>query len=270
MTVIDNYIYNKILSLLNTIQLNPKEVKYFFLDENKKFIIEGEKLKSLPVSLHKHYTKDEFYVHVDVLNKRVQFYSFDLKDYISSERINQYFGSIPWCKEIEDSIHNFLLLNIKDLSSATFPYSDNKNISNSTEKKPTTHSYPEYESKKYDSWNDNKYYTSNYKEREDFINKLNSLLKNSKTCEAIDCSNEFIIKLNKENKKSTIDDILRIINFDKINLPFMVSVLESIKDIDNLQDRQFFFNKAKTYVEKLKSNKANTLLNIYLGNKNDN
>src|SRR5271165_4215006 len=172
----DQINYNKIHNFLDLIKQNPKkDVSYFFFDENKKFIVMGEKLKSLPMPYHKYYTREEFYVHVDMVNKRIQFYAFDIQDYMTGERVNESGGTMEWCKEIEDSIYNFFALNIKELSNATYPYSDVVN-----NKSKTTHSYSSYEkpsasyeTKTYEPYkpppyNGNYYGSPAYKEREAF------------------------------------------------------------------------------------------------------
>jgi hypothetical protein len=256
--------YNKILNFLDLIKEHPKkDVNYFFFDEAKKFIVMGEKLKSLPLVYHKHYTKEEFYVHVDVINRKVQFYSFDIKDYITGDRINESTGIIEWCKEVESSIYNFFALNIKELSNATYPYSQQYN-----DRPKSTQSYAPYD-KPYQSqqshqtqtYNNNNYYGSPaYKEREAFIDKINDLVKANKTAQATDFISETVSKMNKENKQSIVDDALRMIMIDKINIPVMVSLLEATKDLENLKERSYFLNKVRDHLIKLKSSRVDMVL----------
>src|SRR5271165_7056415 len=200
--MIANTTYDKILDYLNSIQSHPKnDVKYFFFDEHKKFIVSGEKLKSLPSQYQKYYSREEFYIHVDVLNKRIQFYAFDLKDYNSGARINESGGVIVWCKEVEDSIYNFLVLNIRNLSSATFPYSEKPTTYQSQPSyKPYQHEppYPGYQGSFNNNSSQSYYDGSSYKDREAFFDKVNALIKSNKTAKATDYIFDSISKFNKE------------------------------------------------------------------------
>jgi hypothetical protein len=266
----DYITYNKIHNFLDIIKQNPKkDVNYFFFDENKRFIVLGEKLKSLPAPYHKHYTREEFYVHVDIINRRIQFYVFDIKDYMTGERINESGGTIIWCKEIEDSIYNFFALHIKELSSATYPYSgvaDNKpkltqSYSGIADNKPTQSYAPYTKTYEPSSYTNTSYYGSPaYKEREAFFDKINELLKYNKTAQATDYIFNTLNKMGEEKKLNIIDDIFRVIAFDKLNIPTMVSILEATKSIEGLKDRGLFFGKVKTHIQKLKPNKVDMVL----------
>lgn len=253
--------YNKIHNFIDLIKQNPKkDVNYFFFDENKKFIVSGHKLKSLPAPHCAYYANEEFYVQVDVINRRVQFYAFDIKDYITGERINETTGIMEWCKEIEDSIYNFLVLNIKELSNATYPYSG------VSENKPkATQSYAPYVHKPYEpptynSYGSNSYGSPAYKEREAFLDKVNDFIKNNKTAQATDYIFDNLNKMNEEKKTTMIDDILRLIVFDKLNIPIMVSILEATKSINGLKDRGLFLGKVKSHLQKLKPSRVDMIL----------
>jgi hypothetical protein len=253
--------YNKIHDFLNLIRQNPKnEVNYFFLDEENKFIVFGEKLKSLPVPHNKYYEKEQFYIHIDLPNKRVQFYAFDIKDYMSGERINEVGGTMSWSKEIEDSIYNFFVLNMKELSNATYPYSslnDNKQIKPMQSYAPYDKTYDKtYQTHTYGT----PYGSQAYKEREAFIDKVGDLLKTNKTSQTIDYISTTINKWSEEKKLTIIDDVLRLLNFDKLNIPAMVSVLEATKGIEGLKDRTFFYGKVREHIVKLKPNRVDMVL----------
>jgi len=255
---------NKIYTFLDQIKSNPKrDVNYFFFDENKKFIVYGNKLKSLPMPWCKYYTNEEFYVHVDAINRRIQFYAFDIKDYITGERVNEATGIIEWSKEIEDIIYNFFVLNIKELSNATYPYSNvETNKSSKTQQTAYTAPYtPPQNTYTQSDYNNHGYYGSPaYKEREAFFDKVNDLLKYNKTAQATDFVFDKLNKMIEEKKTSIIDDIFRVIAFDKLNIPVMVSILEATKNIEGLKERDYFLGKVKTHLQKLKPSRANMVL----------
>lgn len=256
--IVDMVNYNKIHDFLDKIKVHPKrDVKYFFIDDGKKFIVMGDKLKSLPLTYHAYYTKDEFYIHVDAINKTIQYYAFDIKDYNSGERINEATGTMPWSKEIEECIYNFFALNIKELSSSTFPYSGAGNY-----QQPPYHSnaLPPYKPPMWQNESYSGYGSSTYKDREAFCDKINDLLKQCKTAQATDYIIDNLNKMKEDKKLTTIDDILRLISFDKLNIATMLTILETTKSIEGLKDRGFFFDKVKTHLVKLKQSRVDMVL----------
>lgn len=260
----DASVYGKIQGFVETIKHKPKkDVKSFFFDEDTKFIVDGKKLKLLPIEYSHLSAKDEFYMYVNLREKVIRYYAYDIKDFIYNEKINTRIGIMEWTVSIEDSLHNFFVSNIKDLTEATFPFSQiNTNIQphaplcRCDQCKP--HQSP-HQPTEYDRWK-NTFDNSSYKEREAFYDKIWALQKIGRVSQAIDFIHETIDDMHKREKFSIIDDILRLITFDKLTIPAMINLAAATNGIEKLNDRKFFVGKVKDHIVKLKPTRANMIL----------
>jgi hypothetical protein len=262
--------HERILNYIELIQRKPnKDAKFFHFDEGKKCIIDGSKLKLLPFNLHYLYTKDEFYVHINPTDKRVMYYAYDIQNCVGEKKTNEEEGFMEW-QDIEDCIYNFFVMNIRALSEVVSPYTDAYEPIRPTYTPPTTtqtNTYPgyagrEYTGNNYSSYNSPfSYGTPEYKAREAFYDKLNALIKESRTSIAIDLISSHIGKLCDEKKFEELDVLLRSMTFDKLNIPTMIEVLNATSDSDkSLKARKEFFEKVKTHITKIKPSRADNIL----------
>jgi len=255
--------YDRILNYIKIIQRKPKkDVKFFYFDEGIKFIVDGNRLKLLPLEYHKHYSKDEFYVHVNPSEKRIMFYAYDIMNYTEEKHVNEEEGYMNW-EALEDCIYNFFVLNVNDLADTTTPYVDvqdpspvKKRISTYS---PATYTHSEYGG--YSHVSPHGYETPAYKEREAFQDKLWDLLKNNKSSQAMDHISAQIKKMRDEKKFEEMDVLFKMIAFDKLSIPAMLGMLETTVGIDSqVKGRKEFFDKVKTHITKVKPSRAGKIL----------
>lgn len=251
--------YQRILKYVDLIfNKNKKNAKFFYFDdETKKFIVDGNRFKFLPFDYHKFYIKDEFYIHVNVHEKKVMYYAYDIKNYVDGEHVNEEQGFMEW-NDVEDCIYNFFVVNVKDLADTTTPYLDviapSKQLGSSA---PPAHNYGSHHNghNNYSSHNNNysahSYGTPAYKEREAFYDKLWALLKENKTSHAIDHIATSLNQMCDDKKFEELNTLIRMISFDKLNIPAMVGILTvTSKSEDLISARKDFFDKVKTHLVK--------------------
>lgn len=89
-----------------------RHCKFFSFDEGLKFIVDGNRIKLLPLKHSALYQKDEFWIHVSPEKKRVLYYAYDMS---GNKHVNEVDGHMEW-DEVEDCIYNFLVMNIKDIT----------------------------------------------------------------------------------------------------------------------------------------------------------
>lgn len=258
--------YDRILNYITIIQRKPKkDVKFFYFDEGKKFIVEGHKLKLLPLEYHQFYDNDEFYVHVNPTEKRVMYYAYDIKNYEGDKHVNEKEGYIPW-DDIEDCIYNFFVMHVKELADTTTPYID---VQEPVKKTPKTYDYRNGHD--YSGYNGGYntgykpepfgYGTSAYKEREAFYDKLWDLLKVNKSSQALDHINVQLKKMREDKKFDELDVLIKSISFDKLTIPTMLGVLDATIGADDLlKSRKDFFDKVKTHIMKVRPSRAAKIL----------
>lgn len=253
--------YEKILNYIKIIQRKPKkDIKFFYFDDGIKFIVDGNRLKLLPLNLHKYYTKDEFYVHVNPQEKKIMFYAYNINNYLEEKHIDEDEGYIEW-DEIEDCIYNFFVLNIKELADSATPYIDvqepNKPATNSHISQST---YTPYTNT--NNYNNYGYGSTAYKEREAFFDKLWDLLKKNRSAQAMDHISNQIGKMREDKKFEDLDCMFRIISFDKLSIPTMLGLLSETNAIDTeLKNRKDFFDKVKNHIAKVKPSRVAQMLN---------
>lgn len=261
--------HQKILNYIELIQRHPKDsVKFFYFDDGKKFIVDGNMLKLLPWGYYNLYGKDEFYIHVNPIEKKVMYYAFDIEKLSSGKHINEEEGFLEW-EEVEDSIYNFFVLNIKTLSSIGTPYIDVQDPKASG-KSNVSSSVGNYNGSNYSNGYQNYqnnyektfgYGSSAYKDREAFYDKLKASIKENSTTKAIDLISCHMDKMIADKKFDELDAVIRLIEFDKLNVPIMLGILDITKQADgSLKERRLFFDKVKTHLTKLKPTRMNTLL----------
>jgi hypothetical protein len=261
-TAISNY--QKILNYISFIEQNPnKTVKYFTFDNGKKFIIDGNKLKLLPLVYGTHCSKDEFWVHVNPSDKQVMFYSYDIEDYSTGRHIREEQGFFEWDK-VEDSIYNFIVLNIEELATSPMPHSKIVDPKASYSGTPPVHSNSHtntYVPPVYNNNGFNHYGSPAYKAREAFFDKIIALLKENHTSSAMDFISDTIDGMCKEKRFEELDTWLRMINFDKLNVPTMLGILRTTRGADHvLRERKEFFDKVKNYITRIKPARALVIL----------
>lgn len=273
----------KIINYIDFIKKHPRELKYFSFDEGRKFIVDGNKIKMLPTEYAKYYNKDEFYISVDPDKQKVIYYAFDVEDYTSNKHKDEHLGYFEWDK-VSEQIYAFLTLHLKELTTSSTPYTD------ITEKKggsTTSHGSQAMTRYQSDPRHNSDYpnmgsgfsggrgttpsgvysgvgssnYSTNYREREAFCNKITDLLKEYKTSVAIDAINSHVKKMCEDKKFDDLDSILRWITFDKLNIPTMIALLDTTRGADHLlKERKDFFGKVKTHLTKINPARAEFIL----------
>jgi hypothetical protein len=258
--------HEKILNYIELIQRHPKDsVKFFYFDDGKKFIVDGNMLKLLPWGYYNLYGKDEFYIHVNPIEKKVMYYAFDIEELSSGKHIHEEEGFFEW-EQVEDCIYNFFVLNIKTLSSVGTPYIDVQDPKASGKSSSTNYSNPGNYNSGYQNYQNNYektfgYGSSAYKDREAFYDKLKASIKENSTTKAIDLINCHMDQMIADKKFDELDTVIRLIDFDKLNVSIMLGILDITKQADgSLKERRFFFDKVKTHLTKLKPTRTNTLL----------
>lgn len=258
--------YQRILNYIELIQKKAKkDVKFFYFEDGKKFIVDGNRIKLLPFEFHKLYSKDEFYVHINPSDKKVMYYAFDIQDYVSGKNVNEEEGYMKW-EDVEDCIYNFFVLNIKELAETIAPYTEVQDPKPSQTTYQHNHGYtPGYNGGGYGNHTPTNYTsgygTGSYKEREAFYDKLWAFLKENKTTSALDFIGTHFKKMSEDKKFEDIDTMLRLISFDKLNTPTMLGILDAtgVSD-DHLKSRKEFFDKVKAHLTKIKPARAGFLL----------
>jgi hypothetical protein len=243
-----------------------KDVKYFFFDEDNKFVVDGNKLRMLPLCYHKYYTRHEFYVYVNAKEKKAQYYAFDRMSIISGERINEASGIIPWDKEVEDSIYSFFISNIRELTSETYSYSDAGNVSGARTYPPTQPNNQGFMGGGYNYNSYASYGSDAYKERESVLERLRNLQKVNFTTKTVDYISETFAQMRQENKTSIIDDVLRNITIDKMDIVVMVELLNSTKNIEGGKEWEPFCKKVKDHIMKVNPRRAEMIFKTIGGN----
>jgi hypothetical protein len=105
------------------------------------------------------------------------------------------------------------------------------------------------------------YGTSAYKEREAFYDKINLSLKENRTSQAIDQINDHITAMCKDKKFDELDYLIKMVVFDKLNIPTMLGILSATQGADHvLKERKDFYNKVKTHITKIKPSRVDLVL----------
>lgn len=267
--MIPSSVYQRILNYIDLIHRKPRPGSgYFYFDEGKKFIIDGNKLKLIPTEFNHLLKKDEFYVHIDPVCKKIMYYAYDIEDYYSGQHTNEEEGFIDWDK-FEDPIYNFLAYNIKELTESITPYHDVSEPNKTTQPTTSAHNTPTHTQHNHFGSHYSSAYqpspfsygTDAYKAREAFYDRLWDLLKGNKTSIAMDHIKAHFSKMFNEKKFEELDYLLKIIPFDKLNTMTMLGMLDATKEFsDNLKERQDFFNRVKTHITKLKPGRVEFVL----------
>lgn len=256
--------FQRIINYIELIKRKPKQdVKFFnFDDSDRKFIVDGNKFKLLPFKYYYLYEREEFYIHVNIIDKKIMYYAFDVESHAANKHINEEEGYMNW-DEVETCVYNFFALNIKLLTDIATPYSEinepkSKPMQASTQLATHTHSYHDT------SYYNTGYGSASYKEREAFYDKLWAFLKENKTSQAIDHIVAHFEKMCQEKKFEDIDSLLRIISFDKLTAMTMIAILDATNEVDDcLKARKDFFEKVKVYLKKVKPTRANLILHHF-------
>lgn len=264
--------YTRMMNFVSLIQKKPrKNIKYFYFDEGNKFIVDGKRLKLIPIKFDYLNRKDNFYIHANPITKTVMYYAYNIHDLTTGKQEDEEEGYIPW-DDVESSLYSFFVLNIKELADTVTPY---ENSQKDKETISSNHSYnPVISEKKTNDYSTSysnqqhqysSYNTSSYKEREAFYDKINTSLKQGRTSAAVDHISEHFAKMTTEKKFEDIDTLLRLIVFDKLNIPTMLEILNSTLPIcGSLRDRGIFFNKVKSHIEKIKPTKVEDIMKKYI------
>lgn len=266
--------YSRIVSFVNTIYNHPKKTDFFMFNEGKQFILDGKRLKLLPSKYSYLPQKDDFYLCIDPLAKKVLFYAYDITYEVGGNeptRINEEEGEIPW-NDVEDNIYSFFVSNSYNLTTAISPHNSSSSSTPIHNKWPVT---PHHSHRGHDDWdnygeiyNRNNYGggefaygTDKYKQKEAFCDKLYGFVKNNQTSLATDFVKEAIEQMEKDGKTDIVNHILGNITFDKLDIPVMLELLSVTQPNETkLKSRKDFFDKVQTHVQKIKPNKAQSLL----------
>src|SRR5260221_3498917 len=100
---------------------NPLKYFSFENDINKRFILNGEKLKCIHNDYMDLYLRDEFWCRIDVDKKEALYYAWDVEDYRTGVHLNIAEGHFDWAK-IESSLMQFFVVNITMMTSNQYPY----------------------------------------------------------------------------------------------------------------------------------------------------
>ena len=112
------------------------------------------------------------------------------------------------------------------------------------------------------------YGTPAYKEEKRSYEGLWASLKENKSTKAIDLIHSQMEKMVNEKKYEELDIMLKMISFDKLNIPTMLEILDTTRTADNsLKERKEFFNKVKTHLAKMKPARAKLLLKRFESDK---
>lgn len=251
--------YERIRNFLTTIKKSPKRhgVYFFFQEDEDVFIVEGERVKMLPPRWDRFNRYDEFFIRVDLKRRVVMFTAWDIKDWSTGEFENEVDDIIPW-DDAEKAILSFFSREIENLTESPTPYSGSHRddvYSHSRSEDYRRHSHGS-------SWtghNSNYYITS--KERDAFFDKVKVCFSDNRASHAVDCVNEELERLIGEKKFDEIDSILRMVQFEKLNIPVMLAFLKGTqKNAAEIFARAHFFDKVKTYISKTKPSFAKVLL----------
>lgn len=255
---------DKIKSCIDTIAKKPKlGVNYFLLLDDKKFILNGKKLKLLPMIYHNLLTREDFMVYVDPQARKVSYYAWDIEDMMEHTKCNEVEGEMEWAN-VEMPICSFLIQHMKELTSDPFPYKTSSII----EKSSATDDTDDYESiYSIGGWNTNRDTKPSFdwnaasKEREAFHEKYGALLKVGRVSMAVDVISDEITRMCEEKKFESLDTILNLIDFGKLNIPLMFSFLDATKEYkDKLHNRKDFIGKVKTHLAKFDPSKIDLFL----------
>lgn len=258
-----NY-HQLIINYIDLVKKKSKDCKYFYFeDDSSKFVVDGNKLRLLPIEYHNLYNKDEFYVQVSPLEKKICYYAFDVEAFGNSKKINEKQGFMDW-DQLETCIYNFFALNIKELSNSMTPHvevskSRPETVHSSSFSSESSNSSPNHNG--YGNNYGSSYYGATYKEREAFYDKLWAFIKDNKTTMAMDHIGDHIQKMCDENKFDDLDSLIRMISFDKLNVPTMLGILNATQDVNHtLKARPDFYSKVKTHIAKVKPTRVGIML----------
>lgn len=277
MSVLEQTNYQRIINFIDLIQKKPKkDVKFFFFDAGKKFVVNGKMIKLLPMEYQKLSTKDEFYIHVNPEEKKVMYWAYDIKDYVNAQPIAQEEGYMTW-EKVEDCIYNFLAINIRDLSETVAPYNEVGRTSSTTSSSSSSYSNKDHGGGFIGGGSNNypysggttttyDYSSPSYKEREAFFTKLGDLVKEAKTAVAMDLIDEQIGKMKAEKRFDDINTLLARVYFDKLSTITMLGLLTATAgEDDKLKERKVFYGKVQEHLRKInvkKDRQAQMLKNL--------
>ena len=271
--------YNRIICLVNTVYSNPKKNDFFMFNEGKQFIVDGKRLKLLPTKYNHLPQKDDFYLCIDPLAKKILYYAYDITYEVGDNeptRVSEVEGEIPW-DDLEDQIFAFFVSNSYHLTTSISPHggssTSNTASSNHQWTRPHTphhahHSeFSDYDHDFYDHGRSNQYNgefsygTEKYKQKEAFFDKVYGFVKSNQTSFATDFIKETVEQMEKDGKTDIVNHILGNITFDKLDIPVMLGLLEATQPNEaNLRSRKDFFDKVQAHINKIKPNKAQAIL----------
>jgi hypothetical protein len=255
----------KIRQYVEIIAKKPRiGVSYFLLLEDKTFILNGMKLTMLPLE-YSHLSKlEEFVVFVNPNTKKVLYYAYDIEDIVDHTRCNEVEGEMAWDR-VEPNIYNFLVKNVKELTTDQFPHYQTVRGTDTTTKYHSASDDDDVNNDYY-GWmnsraNNTPDWNAAYKEREAFYDKIAALMKSGKVSSAVDFVADEVLRMCKDGKFESLDTILRLIDFGKITIPVMFSILEAAKDHKGqLKEYNEYIGRIKTHLSKFQPKKVETLM----------
>jgi hypothetical protein len=268
-TTIETPTYQRILKYARLVHSKPKRngVYYLHCYDDDKFIIDGGRFKMLPDEYLKYCRFDQFYIHIEPKAKRAMYYAYDIGDFTTGKKTNEEDGYFDWDK-IETAVFNFFVINIRELVEMDNPYSENageqvfpaqygNRYDDNARRSNGFNTHTSHHNPTTNSW---AYNPNAYKEREAFYDKMNAFLKECQTSRAIDHINDTINKMYSDEKFDDLDTVVRMLPFDKMNIPSLLSMCRVLQDKPKVREGKHFFSKVKDHLTKLKPIKADTIL----------
>jgi hypothetical protein len=257
---------DKIKAYIEIISKKPRIVNYFCLLEDKTFILNGKRLTMLPPEYTNLSSREDFVVFVNPHTQKVLYYAFDIEDIVDHTRCNEVEGEMIWDR-VERNIYAFLVKNIKELTADQFPH---LSVSTKTESKASSvaTSSPYDDCDSYygnNNWlnrsRDTHDWNSSYKEREAFYEKLYAFMKTGKVSNAVDFVEDDVSRMCKEEKFESLDTILRMLDFNKYNIPVIFSVLDAAKEHKaKLKAYEDYIERVKTHLTKFRPEKVESFM----------
>ena len=247
---------------------------HFYLSDNEKsMIIDLKRMEKTPQVLQKLDEKEKAYLFIDLDNdKIIRYYAFNISPttYAYTDEID---GKLMFVLAAT-SILKYIEDNISDLCTNTTPRSRLAEIDKPNYERlipqstfpvhsPSGTQYGKHlggSPAQHEAWSNTSTLSLGYKEREQFLDTLYSLVKFARTAAAVDHIRSFVEK-KKDSDKEMLNTIFRFISIDRLNLISIKELLlttESIKD--DLVERASVLTKFKTLVMNTKAKKATSIL----------
>jgi len=261
---------------------------HFYLSDNERtMIIDLTRMEVMPPQLKKLSEKEKSYLFIDLNNpKTVRYYAHDVSPAIVEEVVGEILFSL-----VENDILKYIENNICELTTEKAPmtalvdmYKDEfqrvipsvappepKRLSHEGSRYGTGHNQPTSHTNPYGqhmggtpyqhaAWGaSSNYNASAYKEREQFMDTLYSLVKRGETGPAVDHIRAFLTS--KWEDKEALNIVFRMLSLDKMDFISLKELLIMTDPIKNeVSERAVMLAKFEAFVNRTKPRKALSLL----------